>query len=147
MAGFKGQAAYNVDAKGRLAIPAKMRSVLRPEAQHAFTALRGFERCISLYPLDQWELMEQDIGSLSTYSREARAFTRRVMMWAEEVKLDSQGRLKLPKVLMKYASIGNRALIIGAYDRIEIWNPQVFEGYLEKEEADYETLAARVMGS
>ena len=119
---------------------------MRPEALSTFTALRGFERCISLYPQDQWQAIEDDIAALSTYSRDARAFTRRVMMWAEEVKLDAQGRVKLPKSLIQYARIRGKVLIIGAYDRIEIWNPQIFESYLDGEEADYETLAARVMG-
>ena len=146
MAGFKGQAEYSVDAKGRVAIPAKMRNAMNPEAKGAFTVTRGFERCIFLYPLDRWLEMEGEIGSLSTYDREARAFTRRIMMWADEVSLDGQGRISLPKPLMEYAGIDDRALILGAYDRIEIWDPDTFESYLNEEEADYETLAERVMG-
>ncbi len=145
MAGFKGQATFSVDAKGRTAIPAKMRTALRPEANSTFTVTRGFEKCISLYPLDTWAELEKAIGSLSTYDRESRAFTRRIMMWADEVKVDSQGRIPLPKALIEYAGIKERALILGAHDRIEIWDPQVFDEYLSQEEADYETLAARVM--
>ena len=146
MAGFKGQASYSVDAKGRAAIPAKMRNAMNPEAKGTFTVTRGFERCIFLYPLDRWNEMEQEIGSLSTYDREARAFTRRIMMWADEVTLDGQGRIGIPKPLMEYAGIKDRALILGAYDRIEIWDPAIFEQYLNEETADYETLAERVMG-
>ena len=147
MAGFKGQASYSVDAKGRAAIPAKMRNVMNPEAKGAFTVTRGFEKCIFLYPVDQWRAMEREIGALSTYSREARAFTRRIMMWADEVTLDNQGRVSLPKALIEYAGIRDRALILGAYDRIEIWEPSTFDEYLAAETADYETLAARVMGN
>ena len=145
MAGFKGQASNSVGAKGRVAIPAKMRSVLNPEAKSTFTATRGLEKCIFLYPLDRWKEMEEEIGALSTYDREARAFTRRIMMWAEEVTFDSQGRIGLPKPLMEYAGVKDRALILGAYDRIEIWDPDTFEQYLNEETADYETLAERVM--
>ena len=145
MAGFKGQAMYSVDARGRTAIPARMRAVLRPEANSTFTVTRGFDRCISLYPLDRWETLERAIGEKSPYEREARAFTRRIMMWADEVKVDRQGRIGLPKALMEYAGIGDRVLILGAYDRIEMWDPQVFTEYLEQEPVDYETLAARVM--
>ena len=146
MAGFKGQASYSVDAKSRVAIPAKMRNVLNPEAKGTFTVTRGFEKCIFLYPLDRWKKMEEEIGALSTYNPEARAFTRRIMMWADEVTLDGQGRIGIPKPLMEYAGVKDRALILGAYDRIEIWDPDTFEQYLNEETADYETLAERVMG-
>ena len=146
MAGFKGQASYSVDTKGRAAIPAKMRNAMNPEAKGTFTVTRGFEKCIFLYPLDRWKQMEEEIGALSTYDREARAFTRRIMMWADEVTLDGQGRIGIPKPLMEYAGIKDRALILGAYDRIEIWDPATFEHYLNEETADYETLAERVMG-
>ncbi|MFQ5568223.1 MAG: division/cell wall cluster transcriptional repressor MraZ [Rhodothermales bacterium] len=143
---FKGQAEYSVDSKGRVAIPAKMRSALNPEAKSTFTITRGFEKCIFLYPLDRWQKMEEEIGALSSYDREARAFTRRIMMWADEVTLDGQGRIGLPKSLADFADIKDRALMLGAYDRIEIWNPEAFEQYLNEETADYETLAERVMG-
>jgi len=146
MAGFKGQASYSIDAKGRVAIPAKMRNAMNPEAKGTFTVTRGFEKCIFLYPLDRWTEMEEEIGALSTYNKEARAFTRRIMMWADEVTLDGQGRIGIPRPLMEYAGVKERALILGAYDRIEIWNPDTFEQYLNEETADYETLAERVMG-
>jgi len=149
MAAFKGQAHYTVDAKGRVAIPTKMRYVLQPEAQNTFTLTRGFEQCIFLYPLNIWQVMEDEIGKLSNYNRDARAFKRRIMMWAEEVTLDAQGRLKIPRTLIKHAEIttGKQALILGAHDHIEIWNPDVFQYYLDAEDADYETLAARVMST
>ena len=146
MAGFKGQAEYSVDSKGRVAIPAKMRNAMHPEAKGTFTVTRGFEKCVFLYPLDRWMQMEEEIGSLSTYDREARAFTRLVMRWADEVSLDGQGRISLPKSLTDFAGITDKALILGAYDRLEIWDPQTFEAYLNEQTADYETLAERVMG-
>lgn len=146
MAGFKGQAEYSVDSKGRVAIPAKMRSVVNPEAKGTFVVTRGFEQCIMVFPLDRWEKIEEEIGSLSTYNQEARTFTRLLMRWAEEVTLDGQGRIRLPESLVEYADITEQALIIGSFDRIEIWSPAVFDAYLNAQTDDYETLAERVMG-
>ena len=146
MAGFKGQAEYSVDAKSRLAIPAKMRAVLNPEAKNTFTITRGFEQCIFLYPLDRWEAIESELNALNSYSRAARNFVRNVLMWADEVQLDAQGRIGLPKVLAEMAGVTDRALVIGALDHIEIWNPERFQSYLNEQEDDYETLAERVMG-
>ncbi|ACY49580.1 division/cell wall cluster transcriptional repressor MraZ [Rhodothermus marinus] len=147
MAGFKGQAEYSVDEKGRVAIPAKMRAVLKPEAKGTFTATRGFEQCIFLYPLDRWEEIEEQMMSLNLYQREARNFVRQLLRWAEEVTLDRQGRIVLPKPLMEFAGIKDRALIIGALDHIEIWDPATFDQFVNREMESYETLAERVMAA
>ena len=75
-------------------------------------------------------------------------FTRTIMMWADEQDLDpKQGRVTIPKNLMEFAEISDRALIIGSYDHIEIWDPDVFATYLNEETYDYETTAERVMGT
>ncbi len=146
MAGFKGSASYSVDSKGRVAIPAKMRNVMSPDAKGIFTLTRGFEQCIFLYPLDKWEAIEAEFDKLNKFESEARHFVRIVLRWAEEVGLDGQGRIRIPETLMKYAGITDKALIIGALDHIEIWNPEMFEAYINEEEKEYETLAEQVMG-
>ncbi len=146
MASFKGQAEYSVDSKGRVAIPAKMRSALSPEAKNSFTITRGFEQCINLFPLNEWERKEERIAELNTYQAEARDFVRMIMMWADEVSLDSQGRISIPKQLMDFAEVKETALIIGSMDHIEIWNPNIFANWQEGRGSDYATLAERVLG-
>ena len=146
MAGFKGQAEYSVDSKGRITIPAKMRSALSPDAKQTFTVTRGFEQCIFLYPLNTWSEMEEEIAGLSRYNREARDFVRIIMMWADEVTLDAQGRIKLPTPLTDFSQIDGEGLIIGAFDHVEIWDPEVFDRHMNEQPAEYETLAERVMG-
>lgn len=146
MAGFKGQAEYSVDSKGRIAIPAKMRNALNPEAKSTFTITRGFESCIFLYPMDRWVAIEAEMSALNSYDRKARNFVRNILMWADEVTLDGQGRIGIPKTLTEFAGISDRALIIGALERIEIWNPDSFQRYLSDQDEDYESLAEHVMG-
>ena len=146
MPGFKGQASYSVDGKGRVAIPARMRTCLRPEAQETFVITRGFEQCIFAYPLDEWQTIEAQIADLNPYSRRHRAFTRQFMRWAEEVTLDAKGRISVQPSLLEYAGIEKITLILGSQRHIELWDPQRFDDYLDAEEADYETLAAEVMG-
>ncbi len=145
MSGFKGQKKSSVDAKGRIAIPAKMRSCMNVDAQNTFVTTRGFEQCIFAYALDKWMIIEDQISNLNPYDRRHRAFTRRFMRWAEEVKLDSKGRIGLQGPLIEYAGIEESILIIGSQSHIEIWNPDRFDAYLNAEESDYETLAAEVM--
>lgn len=146
MATFKGQAEYSVDSKGRVAIPAKMRSALSPAAKSTFTMTRGFEKCVFLYPLDVWEHIEDQIGGLNMYSRQSRDFVRTILMWADEVALDGQGRVSLTRPLIEFAGISEKALIIGALDHIEIWDPESFASYVNGQSDDYVTLAERVMG-
>lgn len=146
MASFKGQAEYSVDSKGRVAIPAKMRNALSPEAKNTFTITRGFEKCISLFPLNEWARKEQQIADLNMYRTENRDFIRTIMMWADEVTLDAQGRISIPKALMDAAEINDTALIIGALDHIEIWDPEAFRAWQSGLGSDYPTLAERVMG-
>jgi MraZ protein len=146
MAGFKGQAEYSVDGKGRIAIPAKMRNALNPEAKGTFTVTRGFEKCVTLYALDHWERLEQQMSGLNTYKADARHFVRLVMMWAEEVSLDAQGRIGVPKQLLEFAGIDDRALIIGSLNHIEIWNPETFSSHLSAQDVEYDDLAEQVMG-
>jgi MraZ protein len=150
MAGFKGQAENSIDDKGRVALPAKMRRALSPEAKETFVATRGLERCVFLYPLDVWERVETQIQHLNPFQRETRDFTRNLLRWADETTLDGQGRISLPKTLLDFAELsagnGSKALFIGSLDHIEIWDPDVFEAYLNQQPADYETVAERVMG-
>ncbi|MFN3597331.1 MAG: division/cell wall cluster transcriptional repressor MraZ [Rubricoccaceae bacterium] len=148
MAGFKGQAEYSIDDKGRVPVPAKMRRALSPDAKETFVATRGIEPCVFLYPLDRWEEMEEQFMNLNLYQREARAFVRDIVRWADEVSLDGQGRITLPRNLIDFGGLaaGGKAIIIGALDHIEIWDPERFESYLNQQTDDYETMSERVMG-
>src|SRR5690606_25761681 len=146
MASFKGQAEYSVDSKGRVAIPAKMRNALSPEAKNTFTITRGFERCINLYPQDEWVRREEEIGRLNTYRAETRDFIRSIMMWAEEVTLDGQGRIVLPKPLTDVASTHDDVCIICAIDHIEICQPDAFKVNQDGIKEDYQTLAKKLLG-
>lgn len=148
VAGFKGQAENTIDGKGRMPVPAKMRRALSPDAKETFVATRGLDLCVFLYPLDAWEVIEDEMGRLNQFEPEARRFVRTINMWAEELSLDGQGRIALPKSLLEFAGLqpGQKASVVGAYDRIEIWNPDTLEAHLNGHDESYESLAARVMG-
>lgn len=146
MAGFKGQAERSVDSKGRMAIPAKMRGELAPEARNTFTATRGIEKCIVLYPQNRWVEMEEELMDLNMFQRKARMFVRTIVRWAEEVTLDNQGRIMLPKRLQEFAEVEDKVTVIGQLDRIEIWNPATLNALDEEQEESYEEIAESVMG-
>lgn len=144
MSSFKGSFTYTVDSKGRINIPAKMRKNLSPDANNSFVITRGFEPCIFAYPHDEWTKRETEIGKLLQTDPQHRFFTRMLLQYATDAELDGQSRIILPKELIHYASIEGDVFILGAFDRIEIWNPKEYTKYLEAQQEDYLTVASKV---
>jgi len=141
---FKGSFNYTVDSKGRINIPAKMRKNLSPEANNSFVITRGFEPCIFVYPNDEWLKREAEIGKLQQTNPQDRFFTRMLLQYATDAELDGQYRIVLPKELTQYAKIENEVFILGAFDRIEVWNPEEYKKYLDGQQEDYLTVASKV---
>jgi MraZ protein len=149
MSFFKGRETYSVDEKGRVAIPAKMRKSMAPESNDTFVVTRGpdDDPCIYAYPLDEWKKMEERLGNLNQYSERDRFFLRTLLYWADELTLDKQYRVMIPKALVDFAKIDRNVLVIGSMDHIELWNPEVFDSYLEKRNESYSEVAEAVMGT
>ena len=124
MPSFKGQYEHSVDNKGRVAFPAKLRKVLKPEAHDQFTILRGLEPCLYLYPQNEWEIVEHTLSKVNNFTREGRIVIRNFLRYAEDLVLDKQNRLSLPSGLMDYAGINSSAIFLGGINNIEIWSPE-----------------------
>jgi len=145
MAFFKGHEIFSIDEKGRVNIPAKMRKAISPEANDTFVVTRGPEKCVIAYPLDEWKVYEQRFQQLNQHDKENRFFLRTLLMWSDEVSLDSQQRISLPKSLIEFAGIGKKVKIVGVIDHIEFWNPDTFNDYLGSHSDSYEDVAQKVM--
>ncbi len=145
MAFFKGQETYSIDTRGRVNVPAKMRKSISPDANNTFTVTRGQETCIVAYPLDEWKKYEEKFENLNQYDKKNRFFLRMILMWSEEVSLDAQQRIGIPKKLLEYAGIDKKVLIVGVGDHIELWDPDAYEKYIEGFDESYEDIAATVM--
>ena len=136
---------YAVDEKGRINLPAKLRKYVSPEANDTFVITRGFEKCLFIYPVDEWNKTEENLRSLSGYDPEHRRFIRTLLELASESQLDAQARLSIPQELREYANIKDQVRIIGTLDKIELWNPTVYDEYKDDQPEPYESIAARVM--
>lgn len=145
MAFFKGQELYSIDSKGRVNIPAKMRKSIQPEAQDTFTLLRGHDECIVCYPLDEWRKYEKKFEELNQFDPENRYFLRTLLQWSEEVSLDGNQRISIPKRLLEFAKIENKVIIIGMIDHIEMWNPETFDNYMKSFTDTFEDVSKKVM--
>jgi MraZ protein len=136
---------YAVDEKGRVSLPAKMRKYVSPEANETFVITRGFEKCLFVYPVDEWNRLEETLRNLSNYDADHRLFIRSMLELASESTLDGQSRLSIPQELRDYADIRADVRIIGTLDKIELWNPRGYEEYKASHAETYESIAARVM--
>lgn len=146
MSSFKGSYTYSVDNKGRVNLPANLRKYVSPEANETFVITRGFEKCLFVYPQDEWNKLEQHLRELSSYNPQDRLFMRVLLEYAKESPLDGQARITIPQQLLDYAGIQNEVRIIGVLDKIELWTPKVYEEYLSSQSESYESIAAHVMG-
>jgi MraZ protein len=142
---FKGSYAYSVDNKGRINIPVRLRKYVSTEANDTFIVTRGFEQCLFLYPLDEWNKLEASIGQLSTTNAQHRFFMRALLERATELELDNQSRLSIPRELLQFAGIENEVLIIGVLEHIEFWNPGMYEQYMKTQAQSYESVAQTVL--
>jgi len=136
---------YSVDDKGRVSLPAKLRKYVSPEAGDTFVVTRGFEKCLFVYPIDEWNKLEANLRNLSSYDPQHRRFIRAILELAQESQIDSQARISIPPELREYASIQNEVRIIGTLDKIELWNPKIYEEYKNSQPESYESIAATVM--
>ncbi|TVR31507.1 MAG: division/cell wall cluster transcriptional repressor MraZ [Balneolaceae bacterium] len=147
MPSFKGEYEHSVDNKGRVAFPAKLRKALSAEAQESFTLLRGLEPCLYLYPLDEWERVEERLSQVNSFSRKGRTVKRNFLRSAEDLTLDKQNRLSLPAHLMQLSGIRDTAIFIGSGELIEVWSPEKLEEADENlSRDDYEELFEMVLG-
>lgn len=116
-----GQFYHNLDAKGRLSVPSKLREKLG----ETFIAAAVMDRCICLYSTDEWEKLMAGLGEMPM--TKARRLQRYLSSNAVDVTVDAQGRILLPKHLLQYAELTKETVVIGAGNRAEIWNVTAFE--------------------
>ena len=112
-----GQYAHTIDAKGRLFIPAK----LRQELGDTFHVTVGQDHCLSVYSDESWAAFMDKLKGMS-YNEVKRL--RGLFAYGADCEPDGQGRILLPAKLREYAELEKDVVIIGSFDRVEIWNAQ-----------------------
>ena len=140
-----GSFPYTVDKKGRLNIPAELRRELPGAA--SFVLVPGLDQCIFAFPEEEWEVIDQRLQSLSFSKTKERLFQRIIYGQAARRRCDEQGRIAIPPKLLEHAGITRDAVILGVSNRVEIWNPDNYQSYLEKSLVSYEQLVEEVMMS
>ena len=134
---FMGEYHHNLDSKGRLIIPAK----LREQIGDKMVLTRGMEGCIFGYPMEEWQKIEAKLAKLPLTKRNTRKFMRMFYSGAMECEFDKQGRVNLTPTLKLHAKLIKNCVIIGVSDRIEIWSKERWESFEEEANEDYDDIA------
>ena len=134
---FIGEYKHNLDTKSRLAIPAKFRNQLSSGA----IITRGLDRCLFIFTSEDWDILAQKLVALPLTQADSRAFVRLMLAGAAECDFDSQGRVLIPDYLRKYAELEKETVVTGLYNRIEIWDSEVWSSYKKKTEGASEEIA------
>lgn len=130
-----------IDAKGRMALPAKFRSQLG----QGLVMARGQERCIYLLPFDEFRRIASQIQRTSVGNKAAREYLRVFLSGAVDQEPDKQGRVLVPQMLRDYANLGSDVVVIGVGTRAELWNRDAWEAYLAEKEENYSDIADDVL--
>ncbi len=145
MSSFLGTDDHAIDHKGRISIPAPMRRTETGKPITRFVLNMGFDGCVNAYSREEWKRMMDRLRRIPMGNPTGRAFRRAFLMDAKEVTVDAQGRVPIPPALIRRASLDKDAVVHGAEDHIEIWNPERFKAALAPVvdvAGQYEKLAA-----
>ncbi len=146
MFGLVGEYEVKLDNKGRFLFPAHLRKQLSPDAQENFMLNKGFEDCLTLYPLNEWENLSAKLSKLNLFKPQNRMFYRLFHQGAKQIALDSAGRIHIPAAHMERVGLDKDAMLIAYNDRIEIWDKSKYFAVIEENMTDFAKLANDVMG-
>jgi MraZ protein len=131
MIGFLGEYESTLDAKGRFLLPAGFKKQLPEGDTGGFVINRGFEKCLSLYPVSSWEPLFADISKLNDFDPKVREFRRTFLNGATMVDLDSAGRILVPPGLKSHAGLEKNIVLVAAVNKIEIWDKDKYQQFFE----------------
>lgn len=124
---LSGEFQNNLDSKGRLIIPSKVKEALGEK----FMITRGIEKCLLVYPMESWAVMEEIRSNLDFFDENARMFERYFFGGAEPCEIDGQGRVLIPLNLRKHAGLEKEVYTVGTGNKLEIWDKQEYMKYCE----------------
>lgn len=134
---FIGEYQHNLDDKGRVAIPVKFRAKLSDGA----VVTRGLDESLVLYPASEWQKIATKLSELPLSQGKARAFARLMLAGAMEVEPDKQGRMIVPGYLREYAKLKSQVVLTGLFNRVEIWDSQIWKEYRNIAETESASIA------
>lgn len=147
MARFIGEFECKIDNKGRIMLPARLRSQIPDKEAKSMVINRGFEKCLVLYTNSDWNLETEKLSVLNDFNREARKFIRQFNNGANIVSIDTSSRINIPNNLVEYASLTGDIVISCYNHKIEIWDKKQYEEELNFDDKEFSRMAEELMGN
>jgi len=127
---FRGATHLSLDAKSRLAVPTKHREALLVQCAGSMVLTAHPHRCLLLYPQPAWEPIQTKMMALSSFDKQSSALQRLLVGFAEDVALDSAGRLLVSPVLRDFAALEKEVMLVGQGSHFELWNIEAWRAQL-----------------
>jgi MraZ protein len=135
---FRGLYEHSLDAKDRLTVPSRFRAALAD----GIVLSKGFDPCVWVYPTSEFEqLSDRFLAPHSPFGKDARSLRRRFHGGSFDEKLDSAGRIRLPKHLIEHADLDGACVVVGAGEYLEIWNAEAWAKQEEELDASAPEIA------
>jgi MraZ protein len=141
VSGFLGSYLHQVDAKGRLSLPASFR---RGAEEGPLVVVQVHDSALTLYPEETWRGVEERLLELLRRQPESRPYVLGITANAVEVVPDKQGRILIPQRLLQAIGVGESALLVGVIDRVEVWPPERFEVTVAERKPEFDRFTAQV---
>ncbi|MDP2239548.1 MAG: division/cell wall cluster transcriptional repressor MraZ [Burkholderiales bacterium] len=129
---FRGIAQLNLDSKGRLAVPSRHRDTLLERCGGHLVITADADHCLLVYPLPDWELIQQKLESLSNLDPRVRELQRRLIGFAVDVDIDGAGRILISPALRAFAQLEKNVVLVGQGKKFELWNQERWEQLIEQ---------------
>ena len=137
---FFGTYTPKLDDKGRLFLPAKFRD----ELAEGLVVTRGQERCLYVWSMEEFGRLTERMREVPVTNKAGRDYVRMFFAGASDEKPDKQGRVTIPPMLREYASLSKDCIVIGAMNRIEIWDATSWQTYSDQQEQAFADLSEEV---
>ena len=144
---FRGATALNLDAKGRLAVPAKHRDALTVQSGGRLVLTAHPHRCLLLYPQSAWEPIQEKVMSLPSLDKQASLLQRLLVGFAEDIELDNAGRMLVSPVLREFATLEKQVMLVGQGSHYELWSLDGWREQLDEALAQGDQVLPPEMGN
>lgn len=134
-----------LDAKGRLVLPAKLKAAIPETDGNVLMLMRGFEPCLTLYPMVEFNKTASRIAGLNEMKKEDRNIQRNFFRRSVEVELDSAGRILIPKNMLEALKVDKEVLVMGVGKKIEIWNREVYNELYDMPDEEFGERVEKLM--
>ncbi|MGL1886254.1 MAG: division/cell wall cluster transcriptional repressor MraZ [Reichenbachiella sp.] len=145
MAFFTSEYECKLDAKGRLALPAKIKANLPEVSGNELFLMKGFDPNLVVYTAMEYKKIQSRVMSLSEFDATQRKFKRNFFRSVAPVELDSAGRFLIPKAWIEHAKLEKGVTVVGMGNTFEIWNPNLYDDYIIDDSTEYSELAQKYL--